>query len=99
LAGTPVAVLTSARTRGAAEGLAYHLRVRRRAAVIGEPTGGAADLVAPVRLTRRVRGLVPAGHVVDARTGQNWEGVGVPPDIGCPAADAPDQARAWLSGR
>ena len=97
LAATPVAVLTSARTYAAAEGLAYHLRARRRAAVVGEPTAGAADEVTGVRLTPHVRGLLPCGHVVDARTGGNWEGAGVEPDVACPAAEAPARARALLA--
>jgi C-terminal processing protease CtpA/Prc len=97
LAATPVAVLTSARTFAAAEGLAYHLRARRRAAVVGEPTAGAADEVTGVRLTPHVHGLLPCGHVVDARTGTNWEGVGVEPDVACPAAEAPARARALLA--
>jgi C-terminal processing protease CtpA/Prc len=99
LAATPVAVLTSGRTFASAEGLAYHLRARRRATVVGEPTGGAADQVTTIRLTRHVRGLLPCGYVIDARTGENWEGAGVPPDIECPAAEAPARARAWLAAR
>jgi hypothetical protein len=99
LAGTPVAVLTSSRTFSSAEGLAYHLKARQRAATVGEATGGAADHITPIRLTRHVRGMLPHGYVVDARTGTNWEGVGVPPDLPCPAADAPARAHAWLLGR
>lgn len=97
LAGVPAAVLTSRRTRSSAEGLAYHLKARRRASVIGEATAGAADHVTPIRLTRHVRGLLPEGYVVDTRTGGNWEGTGVRPDLECPAGEAPDQARAWLA--
>jgi hypothetical protein len=98
LASTPVALLTSAETFSSAEALAYHLQARQRVTVVGEATGGAADHVTPIRLTRHVRGLLPHAYVVDAKTGKNWEGTGVQPDIACPAADAPARAHAWLIG-
>jgi hypothetical protein len=31
---------------------------------------------------------LPHAHVVDAVTGSNWEGVGVFPDVVCPADEA-----------
>ena len=45
-----------------------------------------------------LRGVLPHAYVVDAKTGKNWEGTGVQPDIACPAADAPTRAHAWLTG-
>jgi hypothetical protein len=98
LAALPAAVLTSAETFSSAEALAYHLKARQRVTVVGEATGGAADHITPIRLTPHVRGLLPHAYVVDAKTGKNWEGTGVQPDISCPAADAPDRAHAWLAG-
>jgi hypothetical protein len=98
LAGAPVAVLTSARTFSSAEALVYHLQARQRVTVVGEATGGAADHVTPIRLTPHVRGLLPHAYVVDAKTGKNWEGTGVRPDIECPANEAPARAHAWLAG-
>ena len=96
LAGTPVAVLTSAATFSSAEALAYHLKARQRVTVVGEATGGAADHITPIRLTRHVRGTLPHGYVIDARTGTNWEGTGVLPDVECPADDAPARAHSLL---
>jgi Peptidase family S41 len=84
----PLAVLVSSRTYSSAEALAYHLQARGRATVVGEPTRGAADHVTPVRLTAEVLGLLPEATVIDARTGANWEGVGVRPDVPCAAGDA-----------
>jgi hypothetical protein len=51
--------------------------------------------VLPIRLAPTVLAHVPRACVRDARTGGNWEGTGVIPDITCPAADALDAA---LSG-
>ncbi|WP_199515490.1 S41 family peptidase [Nucisporomicrobium flavum] len=88
----PLAVLVSGHTYSSAEALAYHLQARGRAVVVGEPTRGAADHVTPVWLTPEVLCLLPEAEVRDARTGTNWEGTGVIPDIACPAAEALENA-------
>jgi hypothetical protein len=97
--GVPVAVLISARTFSSAEALAYHLRVRGRAVVIGEATPGAADHVSPFVLTRFVHAQLPVARVVDAVTGANWEATGVRPDVECAPEQAHDVAVEWLRAR
>jgi C-terminal processing protease CtpA/Prc len=87
-AAVPVAVFTSRRTFSSGEALAYHLQVRRRVAVVGERTPGAADHVTPIRLAPTVLGILPEARVTDVATGGNWEGHGVQPDIPCAADDA-----------
>ena len=89
-----VSVLVAGRTYSSAEALAYHLQARGRATVVGEATRGAADHVTPVRLTPHVLGLLPEAYVRDARTGGNWEGTGVLPDLPCDAEKALDVALA-----
>lgn len=84
----PVHVLVSADTYSSGEALAYHLRARERAVIVGAATSGAADHVTPIRLAPTVTALVPEAVVVDAVTGGNWEGKGVFPDIACPADQA-----------
>ncbi|GGM12493.1 S41 family peptidase [Nakamurella endophytica] len=96
---TPLAVLTGPGTYSSAEALAFHLQQRCGVPVVGAPTRGAADHVTPVRLTRRVRGLLPEAFVVDTATGRNWEGTGVLPDVGTDPDDAPDVAAATLLDR
>jgi hypothetical protein len=81
-------VLVSERTYSSAEALAYHLAVRGRVTVVGEPTRGAADHVVPVWLGPRVRGLLPEAEVRDSHTGGNWEGDGVIPHVPVPASAA-----------
>ena len=93
----PLAVLVSDHTYSSAEALAYHLRARRRATVIGRPTRGAADHVTPVWVTPEVLGFLPEAEVRDAHTGGNWEGTGVVPDVDCPAEEALDRALRHLS--
>ena len=85
---TPVSVLVGERTFSSGEGLAYHLRSRGRARVVGQRTPGAADHITPVRVTGHVRALMPEAHVRDAVTGANWEGTGIVPDLPCEPDDA-----------
>lgn len=93
----PLAVLVSGHTYSSAEALAYHLRSRRRATVVGHPTRGAADHVTPVWLTPEVLGFLPQAEVRDAATGANWEGTGVVPDVTCAADEALEVALRSLS--
>lgn len=90
----PVSVLVSARTFSSGEALAYHLQARGRVTVIGERTPGAADHITPIRLAPSVQAFLPEAYVVDTRTGTNWEGRGVVPDIECPADRALEVAAA-----
>jgi hypothetical protein len=94
-----VAVLVGNHTYSSAEALAYHLQVRGRATVVGEPTRGAADHVTPIQLTPHVFGILPEAYVRDAHTGANWEGAGVVPDLRCPAADALEVAAGQADSR
>lgn len=84
----PVYVLTSARTGSAAEAFPYTLQAARRATIVGETTGGAANPggVAPIPGGFRI--FISGGSPINPITGKNWEGTGVVPDIAVPAADA-----------
>ena len=80
----PVAVLVGTGTFSSGEALAYHLRARGRATIVGAATPGAAGHITPVRLAAQVTGHLPESYVRDAVTGTNWEGRGVLPDLPCP---------------
>ncbi len=84
----PVCVLTSGQTFSGCEEFAYNLQALRRAVIIGEPTSGGAHPSDVYRLTDVLEAHIPVARSVNAVTGTNWEGVGVVPDIACPAADA-----------
>src|SRR3954447_2056966 len=94
---TPVNVLVGERTFSSGEGLAYHLRSRRRVRIVGQPTPGAADHITPVNVSGHVRALLPEARVRDAVTGANWEGTGVVPDVPCEPDDALTVATEALS--
>jgi hypothetical protein len=95
----PIFVLTSSRTFSAGEGLAFLLQEMGRAVVIGEQTPGAANPGRPYPVDEGLEVTVPNGQVRSARTGRNWEGSGVTPDIVVPAADALTIARERAQSR
>ena len=77
----PVYILTSAETFSGGEQFAYNLKALKRATLIGEKTGGGANIGAPFRLTSHFEVFIPVGRAVNPITGTNWEGSGVIPDI------------------
>jgi hypothetical protein len=83
--GVAVSVLTSARTFSGGEEVAYDLQALGRATVVGETTGGGAHPRVGFALTDSLQVHVPVARSVNATTGGNWEGVGVVPDVPCPA--------------
>jgi C-terminal processing protease CtpA/Prc len=79
--GKDVFILTSRRTFSAAEAASYHLQAFGRARVVGDTTGGGAHRVSAVDINDRIRLVVPTTRPTNVRTGKDWEGVGVIPDI------------------
>ncbi|WP_165829088.1 S41 family peptidase [Caulobacter radicis] len=90
---TPLYVLISGRTGSAAEALAYTLKNAKRAVIVGEASGGAANPGGPVPVTGGFSIFVSNGSPVSPITKTNWEGDGVQPDVAVPAAKALDTAR------
>ncbi|MCX6589132.1 MAG: S41 family peptidase [Acidobacteria bacterium] len=76
----PVTVLVGSRTMAACEGFAYHLQARRRAAVLGERTAGAAHYAVRRQVTDHIAIELPEARASDPETGTNWQGGGVAPD-------------------
>ena len=85
---TPLYILVSGRTGSAAEAFAYTLQAARRAIVVGERTGGAANPGTIHRTADGFRIFISGGTPVNPITHANWEGVGVAPDFAVPQADA-----------
>jgi hypothetical protein len=88
----PLYVLTSAKTFSAAEGVAYQLSARGRAKVIGERSSGGANGVEFVPLVADYVLKIPTTSGIVPVTGDDWEGVGVAPDVECAVAEALDRA-------
>jgi len=77
----PIYILTSKDTFSAGEEFAYNLKTRKRATLVGEPTGGGAHPGTNHRLHSHFEVFIPTGRAINPITGTNWEGVGVIPDI------------------
>lgn len=89
----PLYILTSGRTGSAAEATAYTLQAARRAVIVGETSGGAANPGGPVQVGDGFSVFVSNGTPVNAVTKANWEGTGVKPDVAVPAAEALNRAQ------
>ncbi|WP_255948650.1 S41 family peptidase [Streptomyces odontomachi] len=94
----PLYVLTSGATFSGGEELAYDLQQLDRAQVVGEVTGGGAHPREGWTVHPHLEATIPVGRAVNPVSGTNWEGVGVQPDVPCPAADALDRAHALALG-
>ncbi len=92
LRGAKVFYLTSHRTGSAAEHLALALKRTHRAVLVGEPTGGANHFGGFEPLGAGLSAFIPIGRTIDPDTGQDWEGIGVAPDVAVPADQALDKA-------
>jgi hypothetical protein len=88
----PLYVLISPRTASAAEEFAYNMQTRKRATLIGRTTAGAANPGDSFEFSPGWHAFVSTGKAINPVTGQNWEGVGVSPDIDVDPADAFDFA-------
>ncbi len=60
--------------------------------MVGETTGGGAHLAKEFRIDDDLTVKIPMGRVLDHRTGQNWEGKGITPDVRVGADRALDAA-------
>jgi hypothetical protein len=88
----PVYVLTSAVTFSGAEQLSYDLQQLGRATIVGEPTRGGAHAREGFRVHPHLEATISVAAAVNPKTGGNWEGTGVAPDIQTSADRAHDTA-------
>lgn len=86
-------ILTSSLTFSAAEEFAYDLKNLKRATLIGETTGGGANIGSVMMATSRFKVFIPFGRAINPITHTNWEGVGVEPHIKTTSEAAFDTAR------
>jgi C-terminal processing protease CtpA/Prc len=83
-----VYLLVSNKTASAAEHFALALKSTGRATLIGEATAGANHFGGGQEINEHFAVWMPIGRTYDIKTGKDWEGAGIAPDI---AAD-PKQA-------
>ena len=88
----PVYVLTSAATFSGGEQLSYDLQQLGRATLIGERTRGGAHAREGFVVHPHLEATISVAEAVNPKTGGNWEGTGVTPDLQMPAAQARDTA-------
>ncbi|WP_284222227.1 S41 family peptidase, partial [Brevundimonas denitrificans] len=80
----PVYVLISGRTGSAGEAFPYTLQGARRATIVGEASGGAANPGGMVPVGGGFAVFISQGSPRNPNTGGNWEGTGVLPDVAVP---------------
>jgi len=88
----PVYALTSATTFSGGEQLSYDLQQLGRATIIGERTRGGAHAREGFRVHPHLEATISVAEAVNPKTGGNWEGTGVVPDIQATAGQARDTA-------
>jgi hypothetical protein len=77
----PVYVLTSATTFSGGEQLSYDLQQLGRATIVGERTRGGAHPREGFVVHPHLEATISVAESVNPKTGGNWEGTGVAPDI------------------
>lgn len=88
----PLYVLVDRGSASAAEDVAFVLQSLGRATIVGETTAGAGHNNAFVPVGAGLVASISYSRVSDARTGREWEAVGVKPDVDVPSAQALDAA-------
>ena len=81
LRNAKVYLLVSNRTASAAEHFALALQSTGRATLIGEATTGANHFGGGRPLNEHFAVWLPVGRTYDIKTGKDWEGAGISPDI------------------
>jgi hypothetical protein len=88
----PVYMLTSAVTFSGGEQLSYDLQQLGRATIVGETTRGGANPREGFWVHPHLEATISVATAVNPKTGGNWEGTGVMPDIQTTADRARDTA-------
>jgi hypothetical protein len=81
----PVYVLVSRTTFSGGEAFAYNLQAQGRATIIGDVTDGGAHLSGSTRIGTHFEASIPIGRSINPVTNENWQDIGVIPDIQLPS--------------
>jgi len=77
----PLRILISSKTFSAAESFAFGMQAVSRAELIGETTGGGGYINDFFSLPYDLGASISVGRTYDPRTGNDWQGIGVTPDV------------------
>jgi len=91
-AAKPVYVLTSGTTFSGGEQLSYDLQQLGRATIIGEQTRGGAHAREGFVVHPHLEATISVAEGLNPKSGGNWEGTGVTPDVPTTAEQALDTA-------
>ncbi|XP_068161714.1 retinol-binding protein 3 [Antennarius striatus] len=95
-----IIILTSKRTMGAAEAVAYTLKNLKRAIIVGERSAGGSVKVQKIRIAQsEFYIVVPVARSVSPITGKSWEVSGVSPTVNVIAKEAFIKAKSLLAVR
>ena len=94
-----VYILIDNNSFSAAEDFSYTMKNLKRATLVGETTGGAANSGDMVRLNDHFSLFLPTGRGISPITNTNWEGVGVTPDVKVTSDQALNEAQKLILGK
>ena len=80
-AGKPVKILISSKTFSAAESFSFGMQAVARAELVGETTGGGGYINDFFPLPYDLGASISVGRTYDPRTGNDWQGIGVIPEV------------------
>jgi hypothetical protein len=89
----PLYVLVDARSASAAEDVPFVLQNLRRATIVGERTAGAGRNNRMIAVGAGLLASISISRVSDPKTGREWEGIGIRPDIEVTSDQALEVAR------
>ncbi|KAM4624538.1 retinol-binding protein 3 [Polymixia lowei] len=93
-------ILTSKRTMGAAEAVAYTLKQMKRAIIVGERSAGGSVKIQKIKIGDSGFYItVPVARSINPITGQSWEVSGVAPSVNIIAKEAVGNAMSLLAVR
>ncbi|MFH6999252.1 S41 family peptidase [Flavobacterium sp. FlaQc-57] len=77
----PLFIITGSKTFSGAEEFSYNMQSQKRATLVGEVTGGAANPGDVFKINSDLEIFIPTGTGTNSITKTNWEGTGVIPEI------------------
>jgi len=84
----PLFIITGPKAFSGAEEFSYNMQSQKRAVLVGETTGGAANPGDVFRINPDLEIFIPTGTSINPVTKTNWEGIGVVPEIKTSAENA-----------